>query len=496
MSDIKQILDSVLHDEKLLNSKAFRDKVFSDQPILRPASQLKRPETPAKLKEMKALAYTPEAYWKTSAWLFVQQGQFMEDYSDAFAMPEDFEMPFPTYRDMSVDQLRGYFSWRSNVRGGDFRPAPLPFLTMYAFEQINLIGTSDPAEAFRRLGQLRENYPQQEELCRRILVWQRDLAVRHELPRELTDQLPDMETDRLLLKLIGWENTSDPELFSAASQLSGYRVESSRFCSEQHELFEQAFCAAYRKLAVFYRDKRKNSLFEKLFGKLADSAYHLFTDGIYYERKPDLTMCCALSDIQIYTCEYGRWSVMRFHNRGRSKALGEIMRTVDSILRELTGYRFKLGQGEVSKQTAALLKKELEGLLESRRRSQAVKIEFDLSKLSAIRAASEATCEKLIVDEEELPELAAPAEEAPVPAAETTQLPLNKGETDFLRALLTGGDWSASARSAGSMPSLLADSINEQLFDSFGDTVIEFDGEDPQIIEDYAEELKGLLGLR
>ena len=46
------------------------------------------------------------------------------------------------------------------------------------------------------------------------------------------------------------------------------------------------------------------------------------------------------------------------------------------------------------------------------------------------------------------------------------------------------------------MPSLLADSINEQLFDSFGDTVIEFDGEDPQIIEDYAEELKGLLGLR
>ena len=53
MSDIKQILDSVLHDEKLLNSKAFRDKVFSDQPILRPASQLKRPETPAKLKEMR-----------------------------------------------------------------------------------------------------------------------------------------------------------------------------------------------------------------------------------------------------------------------------------------------------------------------------------------------------------------------------------------------------------------------------------------------------------
>ncbi|MBQ8960782.1 MAG: TerB N-terminal domain-containing protein [Ruminococcus sp.] len=496
MSDIKEILESVLHDEKLLSSKAFRERVYSDQLILRPASQIKRPETPAKLREMKALAYTPEAYWKTSAWLFVQQGQFMADYEDSFPTPEEFEMPFPTYRDMTSDQLRGYFAWRSALRRGSFQPAPLPFLTMYAFEQINLIGTDSPEEAFCRLGQLRESYPQREELCRRILVWQRDLAVRYELPREIFAELPDLEIDRLLMTLIRWDKTDDGELFSAITQLSAYRPDSSRLFAEQPELFRAGVCAAYRRLAEFYRDKRKNSLFEKLFGKLADSAYHLFADGIYYERKPDLSLCCALSDIQIYTCEYGRWSVMRFHNRGRSKALGEVVRTVDSLLREISGYRFKVGLGEVSKQTCALLKKELEGLWESRKRSQAVKIEFDLSKLNAIRAASEATCEKLIVDEEELPELTAAEEE---PAAEETSaanVPLSPGELPFLRALLTGGDWAGAARSAGSMASLLADSINDRLFDRFGDTVIEFCGEAPQIIEDYAEELRELLGLR
>ena len=85
MSDIKEILDSVLNDEKLLNSKAFKDKVYTDEPILRTASQLRRPETPQKIKEMKSLAFSPEAYWKTSAWLFYTQGKFMEEYSDSFS---------------------------------------------------------------------------------------------------------------------------------------------------------------------------------------------------------------------------------------------------------------------------------------------------------------------------------------------------------------------------------------------------------------------------
>ncbi len=84
MSDVKDILNSILTDEKLLNSRAFRDKVYSDEPIIKRASQIKTPDTPQKIKDMKAIAYTPEAYWKTSAWLFYNQGKFMEDFSDVY----------------------------------------------------------------------------------------------------------------------------------------------------------------------------------------------------------------------------------------------------------------------------------------------------------------------------------------------------------------------------------------------------------------------------
>ena len=43
------------------------------------------------------------------------------------------------------------------------------------------------------------------------------------------------------------------------------------------------------------------------------------------------------------------------------------------------------------------------------------------------------------------------------------------------------------------MPSLLADAINEKLFDLFGDTVLAFDGDTPEPVEDYIEELKGIV---
>ena len=495
MSDIKEILNSILSDEKLLSSKAFRDKVYSDTPLLRPASQLKRPETPAKLKEMKAIAYTPEAYWKTSAWLFVKQGQFMADYEDSYPLPEDFAQPYPTYREMTMEQLRGYFSWRNDIRKGRFSPAPLPFVMMYAFELINLIGVESPEAGFTALGQLREMFPDNEELCRKLQLWQKDMVIRYELPTELIADFPETIHDRLLLDMINWEKVSDKVLFDSAAELSQYRMESSRFFQEQPELFMKGFCAAYRALAQFYRDKRKNSLFEKLFGKMADSVYHLFEGAVYFEQEPTATTACALSDIQVYTCEFGRWSALRFHNRGRCKALGEVFRQVDNLLRELTGYRYRINPGEVGKNTTAMLKKALEPVVKKETAPEPVKIEFDLSKLDAIRAASEATCEKLLVDEEELPELTAAVPEEPEREEEPAQeMPIDAGEAGFLRALLEGGDWQSAAKNCGSMPSIIAESINEKLFDDFGDTVIGFDGDVPFIIEDYADELRDMLG--
>ena len=44
----------------------------------------------------------------------------------------------------------------------------------------------------------------------------------------------------------------------------------------------------------------------------------------------------------------------------------------------------------------------------------------------------------------------------------------------------------------GLLLSVLVDSINDKLFEAFGDTVLQYDSS-PDVIEDYAEELKEMV---
>ena len=89
-----------------------------------------------------------------------------------------------------------------------------------------------------------------------------------------------------------------------------------------------------------------------------------------------------------------------------------------------------------------------------------------------------------------------PISEAPPPEPEPDEaanvaLPLNEDELHLLRCLLYGGDlnW---VQASGRMLSVLVDGINDNLFDLFGDTVLELNSS-PQLIEDYIDELKEMI---
>ena len=493
MSDVKDILESVLRDEKLLGSRAFRDKVYTDQPIIKRASQIKTPETPQKIKDMKALAYTPEAYWKTSAWLFYTQGKFMEDYTDVYDYTADFVRYYPTYRDLETEQLRGYFSWRARLRRGEFPSAPLPFVYIRAYELINGIGAELPQERISLMKRLTAEYGDRDaELKKLLLRWTADYCVYEQLDPQLVADLPDVQYDLALIKLLNWEESGDDELFTALNYLSGYPFERSRYYIANAERFKAAAVRVFRSVSAFFRDHRKKPLCDKLFGHRTEMNCRLFESAVFYDRNTSRTADYSLNAIHTYTCRNGIWRCDRYYgSRTRSPQLGELMKMLDYLLRERDDFRYKLRPAEVSKTAAELIKKELGAMDEEARIAKAMRIEIDLSKIADIRAASEITRDKLIVDEE--------AEEfipEPVPEPEAEQAadsPLNEAETAFLRALLTGGDASAAAKSAGTMPSLLADSINEKLFDIFADTVIDCSADVPEVIEDYAKELKNYV---
>ena len=82
------------------------------------------------------------------------------------------------------------------------------------------------------------------------------------------------------------------------------------------------------------------------------------------------------------------------------------------------------------------------------------------------------------------------------PEGHTTAL-LTPSQATYLRALLTDEGPEAiraATKAAGTSEDLLVDAINEALFDTIGDTVIEYgpDGK-PQLIDDYREDVEGIL---
>ena len=70
---------------------------------------------------------------------------------------------------------------------------------------------------------------------------------------------------------------------------------------------------------------------------------------------------------------------------------------------------------------------------------------------------------------------------------------LTPAEQAFVRALLAGDAAAARQAVGAGMFSLMADSVNEKLFDKLGDAAVEFEGETPQLVEDYRPDIEALL---
>ena len=151
MADVHKLIDTILSDPRLTNSRAFSGKMYEDEPILRTGSQMKN-YLPQRYRDMKALArpvHDGFEYRRPSETeLFIMQARFMEEWEDDFPFSGSFERYYPTYSMMNDSQLRGYFSWRTLVRNGQVKKTCLSFAFVYIYELINCVGASTPKECF------------------------------------------------------------------------------------------------------------------------------------------------------------------------------------------------------------------------------------------------------------------------------------------------------------------------------------------------------------
>lgn len=434
--DIKMLIERIMAEARTHQSARFSNETYADEPILKTGRQMQNflPDQYRKMREISRWQDDPKGgagRWLSEAELFYRQGLLMADFEDDCPYTGTFKSYFPTYNAMSDRQLRGYFTWRAQVRRGTVEETSTSFVFLYLYELICGIGVDDPLDGFNKIRAFWDVYRAFEPgIDRFARVWLQDYAVFHGLDPKLLRDSKTVMFDNALLELRRAvrdlvpapapsgqtpkrRKTSEPtlplppdevreeRLTAAINALSTYNLSNSRLDRSHHRDLRHVACAVYVRMARYYDTHRKTSIVASLFGEETAMPYTMFASAVFFapERHEDCEY--RLDPIHIYRCQNGFWECMRIHgSRQKSSKLGEMMRACDQRLRLALDPAHPLKEEKVPKYLAKIIDDEIVAWLSWDAAHQPVKIDIDLSQLGHIRSAAAQTREALLIDEE------------------------------------------------------------------------------------------------
>lgn len=341
------------------------------------------------------------------------------------------------------------------------------------------------------------------------------------------------------------------EILDAADRLSAHRIDADEFHREHKDDLGIVVASVLTRLDQHYRTSRDATLIEALFGKRIEMPYTMFASAVFFEERAHADARVDVGPLRTYRCAKGLWTCDRIHcDQGRNIKLGNILREIDRRMRIAWEWPHLLDEDgtKAPKYLQKMIDTAIKAQLDWSREHQPVRIDIDLSKLSGIRSAAAQTREALLIEEERAdgtvsgsallesaasaagfdepeagdrlgttpepsipprleyplepmqpasrpapqpaPHPTARAEQEPQPVAPPAS-PFSPEQAAYLKDLLAG---SAIPRiPAATSEDMLVDAINEVAFDLIGDTVLEFSTDGAQIIEDYREDVEGLI---
>ena len=434
--DVKTLIERIMAEARTHQSARFSNKIYADEPILKTGRQMQNflPDQYRKMREISRWQDDPKGgagRWLSEAELFYRQGLLMADFEDDCPYNGTFKSYFPTYNAMSDRQLRGYFTWRAQVRRKKVEETSTSFAFLYLYELICGIGVDNPLDGFRKIKAFWESYRAYEPgIDRFARVWLQDYAVFHGLDPKLLSDSKTVLFDKALIELrraardieplptpatpatkrrksseptlpLPPDEAREERLMAAINALSTYNLGNSRINHAHHRDLRHVACAVYVRMARYYDTHRKSGIVASLFGEETAMPYTMFASAVFFapERHKDCEY--RLDPIHIYRCQNGFWECMRIHgSRQKSSKLGEMMRACDQRLRLALDPAHPLKEEKVPKYLAKIIDDEIVAWLSWDAAHQPVKIDIDLSQLGHIRNAAAQTREALLIDEE------------------------------------------------------------------------------------------------
>ena len=276
------------------------------------------PLVPDRIRRMMKLYRRGDGSFQEKCRNFYRQGKFMEDYEDDVPWNEEYRHYFPTYHDLNIRQLRGYFTWRSGVRKGNYTPIALSFAYLYLYELLNGIGTGSPEEALQKMEEFAAGFLDSgmgdPGMAKNLRRWMVEYGVIHNVSPELVRRYADpatVENDRFLEILRDPETSTDEEIFFALCGLGGRKLEESPVIQKDGEKGRRLFAAVWRQVSETYsRDGR--DFFASCFGERKAFSWYPLANAVYWEERPHPDADYVLDGCRSYCCRNGVWKEVRY----------------------------------------------------------------------------------------------------------------------------------------------------------------------------------------
>ena len=472
----------------------FYSTIFQDEAI-KPRAYAPAKKLPSLLRTARSLENAPGNTWQSRESIFLKQARLLASYEDDYPFECNVVRYYPTYQSLTDQELRGYFSWRTKLRKGDVQKTSLSFAFLYIYELINQVGVDDPLDGYQKLIAFRDAYRQLDDaIVPYLRKWITDYVVYYELDANLLGDSSQVIFDRSITILDLVQEQEEAKVMYALKQLAPKWLSRSKFYTENLSDCNTVIVRVFRKVSDHYAKHTKKTMVEQYFGKLSQFQVRLFDTAVFCNPLKKQNCEFAVDERCVYRCQNGLWTVTKHAGPLRPNGkLENLLKTIDAVMREEYAYKHPVKYETETKWIIKMIREEAQAVLSEKKAAEAKKITLDYDQLAKIRREAAITQEKLTVDDE-LEE--AVFMEKPEPEAfhatsnpHKEACPLSDPEYRLLHCLLYGGS-TAWIQAEGHMLSVLVDRINEKLYDTFMDTVLD---DAPELIEDYIDDLKEMV---
>ena len=508
-----------------IDSKKFNQNKYTNEPVNQTEQFSIEKKKISRLRQMKALSASNVTDTNK---LFYLQGTFMDDYVDNYDINVPCNKNNPVYNNLTIYQLRSYFSWRTLIRNKLYKQTEQSYVFLYIYELLNKIGVKNEIDGLNKIIDLWQNYRVFDNSFDKYLSnWVKDYyiinrinidfnLIEEEFPIKNNDNLEDISEI-----LIGnYENKLE-----FLDSISNYHILKSKIMEHKYSFLINLVIPEIFKNLDKYFSENNLSFVNITFGEFKKKYWNVYENAIYFNNKLESDFVFKFKNLETYYRKGNNYYKETFELSQYSKCIvGYILKNIEITLRECLKFsknlkvnissldelssnaelysvvidkKFNMIINNTIKKYLIEHKTEINNIITKEKKEEIV---IDANKFNEIRKSSSRIQEKLIVEEETYLEK---EEQVEIEIINSSQDifknlidNLNTVELDFLKKIINNeprNNLIDYSKQNNILFEIMIENINKVALETIADNLIEDNSDEVIIYAEYIDALREKL---